>query len=220
MLSSVDGKISTGDRDILDVDRDFPKIKGVREGLTQYYELEKLTDAASLNSGRTQAKIGVNTRGGPIKKIQVDFVVVDNKPHLNKRGIEYFLKRGRSLILVTTNRHHPAMQLGSDSLKILRYHKKIDFQDFFSRLKSDFKINRLTIQTGGSLNAALLRAGLIDYVSIVVAPVLIGGRDTVSLIAGESLHTVRDLKNVRALKLLYCRALKDSYLHLYYKVIN
>ena len=37
MLSSVDGKISTGATDELDVDRDLPKIPGVCEGLHQYY---------------------------------------------------------------------------------------------------------------------------------------------------------------------------------------
>lgn len=41
MLVSVDGKISTGATDDLDVDRDFPKIVGVQEGLHQYYEIER-----------------------------------------------------------------------------------------------------------------------------------------------------------------------------------
>ena len=41
MLMSVDGKISTGAVDELDVDRDFPRINGVKEGLYQYYEIEK-----------------------------------------------------------------------------------------------------------------------------------------------------------------------------------
>lgn len=44
MLMSVDGKISTGDNDTLDVDRDFPLVDGVREGLHQYYEIEQTTD--------------------------------------------------------------------------------------------------------------------------------------------------------------------------------
>lgn len=44
MLMSVDGKISTGAVDELDVDRDFPRINGVKEGLYQYYEIEKTTD--------------------------------------------------------------------------------------------------------------------------------------------------------------------------------
>ena len=39
MLSSVDGKISTGATDELDMDKDLPKIEGVREGLYQYYEI-------------------------------------------------------------------------------------------------------------------------------------------------------------------------------------
>ena len=50
MLMSVDGKISTGAVDELDVDRDFPRINGVKEGLYQYYEIEKTTDLWSLNS--------------------------------------------------------------------------------------------------------------------------------------------------------------------------
>ena len=35
MLMSVDGKISTGSTDEMDMDRDFPKISGVKEGLHQ-----------------------------------------------------------------------------------------------------------------------------------------------------------------------------------------
>lgn len=43
MLMSVDGKISTGATDELDFDIDFPNIKGVREGLQQYYDIEQTT---------------------------------------------------------------------------------------------------------------------------------------------------------------------------------
>ena len=50
MLMSVDGKISTGAVDELDIDREFPRINGVREGVYQYYEIEKTTDLWSLNS--------------------------------------------------------------------------------------------------------------------------------------------------------------------------
>ena len=67
MLMSVDGKISTGAADDLDVDRDFPQIPGVREGLHQYYELEQTTDLWTLNSGRVQAKIGANAKEAPRK---------------------------------------------------------------------------------------------------------------------------------------------------------
>lgn len=52
MLMPVDGKISTGSTDEMDVDRDFPKISGVKEGLHQYYEIEQTTDLWSFNTGR------------------------------------------------------------------------------------------------------------------------------------------------------------------------
>lgn len=50
MLMSVDGKISTGAVDELDVDRECPRINGMKEGVYQYYEIEKTTDLWSLNS--------------------------------------------------------------------------------------------------------------------------------------------------------------------------
>ena len=84
MLSSVDGKISTGATDELDVDRDFPLIPGVAEGLHQYYEIEQTTDLWSLNSGRVQAKMGVNDKPMP-KKSPVSFVLLDNS-HLTEGG--------------------------------------------------------------------------------------------------------------------------------------
>ena len=62
MLMSVDGKISTGSTDELDMDKDLPGIAGVGEGLHQYYEIEQTTDLWSFNTGRVQAKIVVNEK--------------------------------------------------------------------------------------------------------------------------------------------------------------
>ena len=47
MLESLDGKISSGNNDNMDVDKDFCQIEGVKEGLHQYYEIEcnKLNDS-------------------------------------------------------------------------------------------------------------------------------------------------------------------------------
>ncbi len=50
----------------------------------QYYEIEQTTDLWTLNSGRVQAKIGVNTKKMP-DKTPVSFVVIDNR-HLNEKN--------------------------------------------------------------------------------------------------------------------------------------
>ena len=71
MLMSLDGKISPGASDDLDADKDFPFIDGVKEGLHQYYEIEQTTDLWSLNTGRVQAKLGVNEKEMPAKQIML-----------------------------------------------------------------------------------------------------------------------------------------------------
>lgn len=221
ILTSVDGKISTGDTDQLDVDQDFPNIPGIAEGLTQYYELEKTTDFFSLNSGRVMAKIGANRYLPDVKNTLCTFIIIDNKPHLEETGVDYLKKRCKGLILVTSNPQHPAFARKADNgLRIFYYEKKIDFPDLFSKLKSECGVDRLTIQSGGSLNAQFVRLGLVDHLSIVVAPALIGGKNTSSLMDGESLHNLCDLSNIKALRLTECRVLDHSYLNLRYDLIN
>ena len=218
MISSLDGKISTGSVDDRDIDKDFPKIKGVKEGLKQYYELEQKTDLHSLNTGRVMAKIGVNSKKEQPKKIPVTFVIVDNK-HLDKNGITYLTRWLKKLYLVTTNKNHPAFKDNATNLEVI-YYKKLNFKDLFEKLKQEYKINRLTLQSGGTLNSILLRDGLIDCISLVIAPCLIGGSETSTLIDGKSLISEKDLKHIKALKLIKCQKLKDSYLNLTYKVLN
>jgi len=223
MLSSVDGKISTGDSDELDVDRDFPLIDGVKEGLGQYYEIEKTTDYFSLNSGRVWAKIGLNEKTDIPKKIpNLKLVVIDNKPHLNENGIKYIAKKCEKLIVVTTNKKHPAYKISDEigNVDFIEYKAEIDFKDMFEKLKRDFGAERVTIQTGGTLNSVFLRSGLIDYVSLVVCPALIGGKDTSTLIDGESLHSGYELSKIKSLDLKSINILKDSYVHFIYKVNN
>jgi len=221
MLMSVDGKISTGNTDVLDVDKDFPKIKGIKEGLRQYYDIEKTTGSFFLISGKVMAKVGVNIKQDNIKKLSISFLIIDNKPHLDKIGVDNQIKKSKTLFIITTNKKHPAfLRKDASNLKIIYYENNIDFIDLFKKLKQDYRIDKLTIQSGGTLNAVFLRNKLIDKISIVVAPALIGGKDTVSLIDGKSLSLVDELKDVKALKLIEVKKLKDSYIHLKYDVIN
>lgn len=217
MLMSVDGKISTGATDDLDVDRDLPKIPGVREGLYQYYEIEGTTDLWSLNSGRVQAKIGVNTGEMPDKS-PVSFVVLDNS-HLNGHGVRYLCALSKEFVLVTSNPDHPAFNLKESNLHII-YQNHFSLREALIRLKAEYGCERLTVQTGGTLNGLFLREGLLDYVDIVVAPVLIGGRDTSTLIDGEALLSERELSKLGVLKLQECSILEHSYLRLRYEVIH
>ena len=217
MLMSVDGKISTGATDELDVDKDFPKIAGVCEGLHQYYEIEQTTDLWSLNSGRVQAKMGVNTKPLP-DKTPVSFVLIDNK-HLNANGIRYFCALSQEFVLITTNPKHPAFDVKAENLHVI-FQKELSLKNAFATLRSDFGCERLTVQSGGTLNELLLREKLFDYVDIVVAPVLIGGKNTSTVIDGRSLVSQSELHQLGVLKLRECTVLEDSYVRLRYQVVR
>ena len=217
MLMSLDGKISPGASDDLDVDKDFKDIDGLKEGLHQYYEIEQTTDLWSFNTGRVQAKMGVNEKPLP-DKTPVSFVLLDNS-HLTEHGISYFCALSDQFVLITSNPDHPAMKMKEDNLHII-YQKTPSLKDALKKLKEDYGCERLTIQSGGTINSLFLRDKLIDYVDIVIAPVLIGGKDTSTLIDGQSLISVSELSKLGVLKLVENTSLEDSYVRLRYEVIS
>ena len=217
LLTSVDGKISTVACDALDFDRDLPLLAGVGEGLHQYYEIEQTTDLWSLNSGRVMAKIGANVRELPPKS-PVSFVIIDNA-HLSEAGVRFLCAWAKELVLVTVNPSHPALSLDIKNLHVI-LQKTLSLSAMLESLYADFDCDRITIQSGGTLNSLFLREELIDFVDIVVAPLLVGGKDTSTLIDGKSLMTQEELLGLGVLKLQDCTVLENSYLRLRYEVIH
>ena len=217
MLMSVDGKISTGATDDLDFDKDLPHVSGVKEGLQQYYDIEQTTDLWSLNSGRVQAKMGVNDKELPAKT-PVSFVLIDNH-HLKENGVRYFCARSKKFVLVTSNKNHPAFKVHELNLHII-YQDRLDLHDMLRQLKENYGCDRITIQSGGTLNGIFLREKLFDYVDIVVAPLLVGGKDTTTLIDGESILSPEQLSKLGVLELESVQPLDGSYIRLKYKVVS
>ncbi len=217
MLMAVDGKISTGASDDLDVDQDFPTISGLKEGLHQYYEIEQTTDLWAFNTGRVQAKMGVNKKEMPVKT-PVSFVLLDNH-HLTEHGVRYFCAKSKEVVIITSNSSHPAFEVEADNISII-YQEQLSLEGALGRLKKEYGCERLTVQSGGTVNGLLLREKLLDYVDIVVAPVLIGGKETSTLIDGQSIKSCDELSGLGVLKLEECLPLSDSYIRLKYKVVS
>lgn len=213
MLMSLDGKISSGSADERDFDKDIPRIAGASDGITQYYAAEQETDIVSLNSGRVMAKIGINNLDFSHSKIDcMTFVIIDNS-HLTRTGVENLVKWVGKLIVATNNKSHPAYSVANAEV--------VEYQDMAQLLDKLGKrgVERITIQSGGTLNAELVRAGLIDYIDIFIAPILVGGTKTQSLIGGESIVSESDLGKIKPLKLLSAQTLENSYVRVRYEVL-
>ena len=151
-------------------------------------------------------------------KSPVSFVLLDNT-HLTEHGVRYFCAKSKTFVLITSNPKHPAFSLHEENLHII-FQKNLDLHSTLARLKNEFGCDRLTVQSGGTVNSLFLREKLFDFIDIVVAPVLIGGKDTSTLIDGVSLQSVTELNKISALKLTECTTLQDSYLRLRYQVIK
>lgn len=158
----------------------------------------------------------VNEKPTP-EKTPVSFVILDNH-HLTRRGVEYFCARSREFVLVTANPRHPASEVAADNLHIFQQ-SPLSLGALLRYLKKKFGCERITVQTGGTLNGRLLRAGLLDYVDVVVAPALVSGRDTASLVDGPSLQTADEFSGIGVLSLESAQPLAHSYLRLKYRVI-
>ena len=217
MLVSVDGKISTGAVDALDFDQDLPGIPGLREGLQQYYAIEQTTDLWAFNTGRVQAKMGVNEKPLP-EKTPVSFALMDNR-HLTEQGVRYFCARSKEFVLFTANADHPAFGVTAENLHVVLQEER-SLPLALETLKRDFGCERLTVQSGGTVNGLFLRQKLLDYADLVVAPVLVGGKDTASLVDGPSLRTPEELGGLGVLALEDCQVLEHNYLRLRYRVIS
>ncbi|MDR1009028.1 MAG: dihydrofolate reductase family protein [Rickettsiales bacterium] len=218
MLMSLDGKISTGAGDAMDFDKDIPTIADACEGLKQYYDYEQTTDLHSMISGKILAKLGINKKQ-KVNKTQVSFIVVDNK-NLTKTGVENIAEKSAHLYIATTNKKHPAFLCKADNITVLCYDRELNFKDLFAQLYKIFGVKRITIQTGGTLNAQLVREGYIDEVSVFIAPLLVGGTNTPTLLDGDSLKSAEELAKIKTLELISAKELKNSYVHMKYKVLS
>jgi 2,5-diamino-6-(ribosylamino)-4(3H)-pyrimidinone 5'-phosphate reductase len=62
--------------------------------------------------------------------------------------------------------------------------ERVDLRDLLDALE-ERGVERLMVEGGGEIIFSLLREGLVDKVSVYVAPVLVGGRDAPTLVDGE-----------------------------------
>jgi riboflavin biosynthesis pyrimidine reductase len=126
---------------------------------------------------------------------------------------------GGDHVIVILTRRVPASHLAFLRERGISYliagNDHIDFPAALAKLKSRFGINRLAVEGGGTINASLLHAGLIDELSLLLFPVADGRSDTKSLF--ETPSPVPGLK-AKSLTLLSVRRRPGGVLWLRYRV--
>ncbi len=218
MLASVDGKISMANGLVPDFDRHIPMLPYASHGLHQYYEIESTTDAFSIISSSICDKLRDEFAGYTGTKIDCTCVVID------RNGVvasDVMLGLSRKFVrVIRYSRVYVGSKCSSMDGVINRYY--VDLESILEDLHDNFGAERVTLQTGSTLNSEFMSLGLIDELDYVVAPIVCGGVCTPSLFGGDpfSLCTMGSVTGAKELCLKDVAVLEDSYIRLRYLVIK
>ncbi|UCD36889.1 MAG: RibD family protein [Fidelibacterota bacterium] len=98
---------------------------------------------------------------------------------------------------------------------ILAGDKRVDFRTALESLNTRFGVKQVRVDSGGILNGVLLRAGLVDEVSLLIHPGLVGGSTSRSMYQAPDLSTPG---GVIPLKLIHCEQIDNDIIWLRYTV--
>jgi len=121
------------------------------------------------------------------------------------------------LVCHTTPRDYLAFLRRSEIPYLVAGRERVDLGQIMEKLSSLLGVSTVISTAGSRLNGALLRAGLVDEVSLVLAPVLVGGFKTPTLFESEELG---ESDWPTRLELLSVEGDMGGRVHLRYRVIT
>jgi 2,5-diamino-6-(ribosylamino)-4(3H)-pyrimidinone 5'-phosphate reductase len=93
----------------------------------------------------------------------------------------------------------------------------VDLQQALEELNTRYHCQKVRIDSGGILNGVCLRAGLVDEVSLVISPALVGGTSPQTMFVAPDLASE---EGVIPLILTQIETIRDRYLWVRYKVMK
>jgi len=168
------------------------RLDGFPIDLEHYYAIAARFEVDAVLSGSETVLVGLERYAGvenrfdegPVQKragpedSRPLFVVVDGRGRVRAWSVFQqfpFWRGGVALLSESVAESHRAYleSRNVDSLVVGR--DRVDLGLALKRLQEEFGVRRIRVDSGGRLNAALLRAGLIDEVHLFICPTIVGG---------------------------------------------
>lgn len=93
---------------------------------------------------------------------------------------------------------------------------RVDLGKALKILHSRYGVRTVRVDSGGALSAALLKEGLVDEISLIVSPVVVGNLSPTKMVNAEMLELTEPLK----LRLTHVEKLEDDLVWLKYDVVK
>jgi 2,5-diamino-6-(ribosylamino)-4(3H)-pyrimidinone 5'-phosphate reductase len=120
-----------------------------------------------------------------------------------------------SLCSQDTPKSHLEYLKDLDVNTIIAGEQKIDLRVALEELNKRFNAQRVHLDCGGILNGVFLREGLVDEVSVIISPSLVGGISPKTMFVAQDLQTE---EGVISLTLVQMEKIRDRYVWLRYQV--
>jgi 2,5-diamino-6-(ribosylamino)-4(3H)-pyrimidinone 5'-phosphate reductase len=173
-------------------------------------------DAARGQSVRPEGSPNAQPSGEPDRRPVL--AVVDSRGQVRGWGTllaSGYWRAGVSLCSATTPPEHLAWLEGHGLQRIVTGADRVDLAAALGELAERFGVKTVRVDSGGKLNGELLRLGLVDEISLLVHPYLVGGTSAASMYrAADLVHEV----GVLQLELLQSRKVKQGIVWLRYAV--
>jgi riboflavin-specific deaminase-like protein len=185
--------------------------KAAVEGRTRGISSE--TDRDIFHLLRTQADavmVGAGTvrieRYGPITKteelqrkreeagMRPDALAVIVSGSLNLPADVPLLQDPGSRVVILTRAHGEIEGVKADVTYLRSPPGPFDLRPLLERLRTDFGVRSILCEGGPTLNASLLRYGLLDELFLTVSPQIAGGTDALTIVSGDPLPDIQNLR--------------------------
>ncbi len=182
---TLDGKIATRERDV--------RISG-KEDLERVHRIRQRVDAIMVGIGTVlddDPRLTVHRIPGEGKRNPTR-VVVDSRA---RTPLSARVLNGEAPTIIAVSSAAPEERIAALRKKgasvLVCGEVRVDLRCLMRELYSR-GIRSVLLEGGGTLNWGMLSQGLVDEVSVAIAPVLVGGRDAVTLVDGEGFATIAE----------------------------
>ena len=147
----------------------------------------------------------------PLKLVVVDSQGKFKLWHLAK--LQPWWKTHAVLCSDSTPKEHLEYLEGEGIDYVIKGEDKVDLRAALEELNARYGVKTVRVDSGGALNGVLIREGLVDEISILVEPYIVGGEALTSFYQSAEI-------DAKKLNLIHCEKVENGLVWLLYEVVK
>jgi 2,5-diamino-6-(ribosylamino)-4(3H)-pyrimidinone 5'-phosphate reductase len=119
-------------------------------------------------------------------QIETRLVVTSKAPSTNLKKLE---ERGLKIIMLEQRREDKEKGVEGST-------EKVDLKKLFNQLKEE-GVSHVLVEGGGEINWSIIKNNLFNEIIVTISPMIIGGKNAISLVGGEGYKTIDESLKVK-----------------------